>query len=130
MPRAYTVATAALALQVSTKWIDNTLSHFSVQGVSQARQGISRKLSVEALTVLSIALSLIKDLDTPVENALNVATELTRSNGQVVLHSGIILQINLQQTAAALLEGLEHAVEVAPLPRRGRPPQKTTGRLD
>jgi hypothetical protein len=29
-----------------------------------------------------------------------------------------------------LLERLEHAVEMAPLPRRGRPPQKTTGRLD
>jgi hypothetical protein len=130
MARAYTVATAALALRVPTKWIDNTLSHFSVQGVSQARQGIPRKLSVDALTVLSIALSLIQDLDTPVANALDVATQLARSDGTVVLPLGIILRVDIQRTTTAILERLEHAVEIAPLPRRGRPPKKTTGRLD
>jgi hypothetical protein len=130
MARAYTVATAALALQVTMKWIDNTLSHFTVQGVSQARQGISRKLSIDALTVLSIALSLIRDLDTSVANALHLATQLARSGGTVVLPLGITLQIDIQKTTATLLERLEHAVEIAPLPRRGRPPQKTTGRLD
>ena len=130
MARAYTVATAALALRVPAKWIDNTLSHFSVQGVSQARQGVSRKLSVDALTVLSIALSLIQDLDTPVANALEIATQLARSGGTLVLPLGMILRVDLQKINTAILERLEHAVEIAPLPRRGRPPQKTTGRLD
>ena len=130
MPRAYTVATAALALRVSPKWIDNTLSHFDVQGVSQARQGVSRKLSVEALTVLSITLTLIQDLATPVANALHVATQLSQSNGQITLPLGLALEIDIEKTTIALLERLEHAVEIAPLPRRGRPPQKTTGRLE
>jgi hypothetical protein len=130
MPRAYTVATAALALNVSTKWIDNTLSHFSVQGVTQARQGVARKLSVESLMILSIALTLIHDLDVPVENAVDVGTQIIESHGRLRLPLGVALEIDLQDINAALLERLERAVEMAPLPRRGRPPQKTTGRLD
>ena len=130
MARAYTVATAALALQVSPKWIDNTLSHFAVQGVTQARQGISRKLSVESLLILSVALALIHDLDTPVSNAIDFATQLALSNGKTKLPFGVTLEIDIPEINAALLERLEHAVEIAPLPRRGRPPQKTTGRLD
>lgn len=130
MARAYTVATAALALGVSTKWIDNTLSHFDVQGVSQTRQGVSRKLSVESLLILSIALALIHDLGTAASNAIQVATQLALSEGKIRLPLGITLEIDIKESNDALLERLEHAVEIAPLPRRGRPPQKTTGRLD
>ncbi|SRR4051812_28524682 len=130
MARAYTVATAALALNVSTKWIDNTLSHFSVQGVTQARQGIARKLSVESLMILSIARTLIHDLDLPVENAVDVGTQLIEARGRLRLPLGVTLEIDLRDINAGLLDRLEQAVEIAPLPRRGRPPQKTTGRLD
>ena len=130
MARAYTVATAALALQVSTKWLDNTLSHCSVQGVSQTRQGVARKLPIEALTILAVALSFIRDLSTPVAAAIDLAVQLTRSGGQIALRDGITIELDIQRVTAALLERLEHAVEIAPLPRRGRPTQKTTGRLD
>jgi len=130
MARAYTVATAALALKVSPKWIDNTLSHFTVQGVSQSRQGVSRKLPVESLSVLSIALALIQNLSAPVSTAVDLATRLIQSNGRIALPSGIALEVDIEKTNAVLFERLEHAVEIAPLPRRGRPPQKTTGRLD
>jgi hypothetical protein len=130
MARAYTVATAALALQVSTKWLDNILSHHQVQGVSQARQGVARRLSIESLTVLAIALLLIQDLDLPVANALGLATQLVNSHGTAALPAGVQIQINVDHATAQLLERLERAVEVAPLPRRGRPPQKATGRLD
>lgn len=130
MPRAYTVATAALALQVPAKWVDNILSHYQVQGVSQARQGIARRLSVESLIVLTVALLLIQDLALPTANAINIATQLVQSRGAVALPSGIHIQINIDRATTELLQRLEGAVEVAPLPRRGRPPQKTTGRLD
>jgi hypothetical protein len=130
MPRAYTVATAALALHVSNKWLDNTLSHYSVQGVSQERQGISRTLSLEALGILDIGLALMADLELPLGRALGVAAELHRSAGKAILPAGTGIEINLEHLTAALLSRLEHAVEVAPLPRRGRPPQKTTGRPD
>lgn len=130
MPRAYTIATAALALQVSNKWLDNTLSHYRVQGVTQERQGIPRRLSVESLTILSIALALANDLAAPLAKALTLTTALLASGGQLAFPTGTKIQVDIEQTTAALLERLEHAVEIAPLPRRGRPPQKATGRLD
>jgi hypothetical protein len=130
MPRAYTIATAALALQVPIKWLDNTLSHYRVQGVTQERQGISRRLSIESLTILAIALALVNDLETPLPKALTLATALLTSGGQLDLPTGAKIQLDIEQTSSALLERLEHAVEIAPLPRRGRPPQKATGRLD
>lgn len=130
MARAYTVATAALALQVPTKWVDNILSHHQVQGVIQARQGIARRLSVESLIVLTVALLLVHDLALPTANAISIAAQLVQARGTTTLPSGIHLQIDIDRVTRHLLERLESAVEVAPLPRRGRPPQKTTGRLD
>ena len=40
------------------------------------------------------------------------------------------IELDLQEFRDHLLSQLEHAVEVAPIPRRGRPPKNTTGRLD
>jgi hypothetical protein len=40
------------------------------------------------------------------------------------------VEIDLQSFQTALLERLESAVEIAPIPRRGRPPANKTGRLD
>ncbi len=130
MPRAYTVATAALALNVPTKWVDNILSHHHVQGVTQARQGVQRRLPVRSLTILSIALTLMSDLGLPTANALYIAGELVQSRGKIILPTGVIIELDIEQVSDALLQRLEHAVEVAPLPRRGRPPEKATGRLD
>lgn len=130
MPRAYTLATAALALQVQTKWLDNTLSHFHVQGVVQARQGVPRRLPIESLTFIAITLNLIADFEIPLAKALDLATRLAGSSGKLTLESGARIEVDLQRLTETLLQRLEHAVEVVPLPRRGRPPQKTTGRLD
>jgi hypothetical protein len=130
MPRAYTVATAALALNVSVKWLDNTVSHFRVQGVDQSRQGVARKFSIESLTILAISIAIVRDLDAPVRNAINIATQLVQSHGNVTLPGGVMITVDVDKTSALLFERLEHAVEIAPLPRRGRPPKKTTGRLD
>ena len=130
MARAYTLATAALALGVTTKWLDNTLSHFRVQGVFQARQGVARRLPIESLALISIALDLIADLDIPVARALDLANRLAASGGKLTLPSGATIEVDLRSISESLLQRLEHAVEVAPLPRRGRPPQKTTGRLE
>lgn len=130
MARAYTVATAALALQVTPKWVDNILSHHQVQGVTQARQGVPRRLSVQALAILSITLDLMRDLELPAARALNVASALLQSEGRIILPTGATIELDVERVGAAVLERLEHAVEVAPLPRRGRPPQKATGRLE
>jgi len=128
--RSYTLATAALALGVTSKWLDNALSHVRVPGIVQTRQGIPRRLSIESLILISIALDLIADVEIPLARALGLATRLAAAGGKLTLESGARIEIDLPSITESLLQRLEHAVEVVPLPRRGRPPQKTTGRLD
>jgi hypothetical protein len=50
--RAYTVATTAVTLNVPTKWVDNVLSHYHVPGVARNQQGVSRKLTYQAILTL------------------------------------------------------------------------------
>lgn len=130
MPRAYTIATAALALGTSVKWLDNVLSHNRVSGVAQERQGVSRRLTVEGLLVLALAVLLIQEFGLPTPKAIALAEELVKNEGGYVAERGLSLSLDLPSFRVRLLESLENAVEVAPVPRRGRPPRNKTGRLD
>src|SRR3954470_7928861 len=130
MARAYTIATAALALDVNTKWLDNTLSHFRIDGVLQARQGIARRLTVESLTILSVTVVLTHNLEVPLGPAILIAHRLVASGGRYLGDDTLELRIDLPALHSRLLERLERAVAIAPVPRRGRPPGNTTGRLD
>jgi hypothetical protein len=130
MPRAYTVATAALALGVPAKWIDNVLSHNKVLGIRQDRQGVARHLSIDGLAILGLTILLISELGLPTVKAIGVAESLVNTNGRHAAPQGLSVQINLAVFQAGLLERLENAVEIAPIPRRGRPRASKTGRLD
>jgi hypothetical protein len=135
MARAYTVGTAALALDVPTKWLDNVLSHFQVAGVLRERQGIPRKVSVEGMLQLALALGLIKDLEIPTANAIRLAGNISQTGGQHRTRSGISIGLDLSTIRAGLESRLAQAVEIAPIPRRGRPPKpkaapRKTGRLE
>lgn len=130
MARAYTIATAALALGVPAKWLDNTLSHFRIAGVRQERQGVARRLSIEALLTLAASTLLTRELGIPLGRALEVAENLLAQHGRILIGDRLQISTDLAAMRADLLQRLEHAVEVAPLPRRGRPPKNTTGRLE
>lgn len=121
--RGYTVATVALALDVPVKWIDNTLSHHRVSGVVQARQGIARRLTTEAVVVLETALQLMRSLEIPTARALHVAQELV-AMGEPRYSTGTCeVRLNLDQVRAGVAVRLAYAVEISPVPRRGRPPK-------
>lgn len=130
MPRAYTVATAALALEVSAKWVDNILSHHTVPGVAQQRQGVTRKLSVDGLLVLAITAFLIEELGAPMLKVIGIAEVLLQNEGRYKSARGLSVTLDLSAFRTSLLERLENAVEMAPVPRRGRPASNKTGRLD
>lgn len=130
MARAYTTATVALALDLPVKWVDNVISHFQISGVERARQGIARRLSVDAVLVLSVISMLGEHLSVPTARALDIAQLLVSGQGQLTWPDGVQLSVNLKLIRAQLLERLAGAVEVAPVPRRGRPPRNTTGRLE
>ena len=130
MARAYTIATAALTLGMSIKWLDNTLSHIRIPGVQQERQGVARRITIDGLLVLTVATLLINELKIPLAGAIELAEKLITNGGQYSSPEGVSLQLNLIKLTASLFERLENAVEVAPVPRRGRPPKNQTGRLD
>jgi hypothetical protein len=130
MARAYTIATAALTLQMSAKWLDNTLSHIKISGVRQEKQGIPRRITIDGLLILSIAALLIDQLGVSLSRATRMAETLANNNGLYASPGGLDIRLDLEALRLKLLERLEHAVEVAPIPKRGRPPKSKTGRLD
>jgi hypothetical protein len=130
MARVYTAATAALTLGASPKWIDNVLSHYSVPGIHQKRQGVSRRLSLDSILVLATTLLLIQEIGLPTPYALRLAEELGGSGGRHISPHGVEVTVDLNALRQRVLEKLEIAVEAAPVPRRGRPPANKTGRLE
>ncbi|HTF38264.1 MAG TPA: hypothetical protein VK651_08140 [Blastocatellia bacterium] len=130
MARAYTIATAALTLEIPVKWLDNTLSHIKIAGVRQEKQGVARRITIEGLLVLSIAALLINELGLSLSRAARMAETLASNNGVYASPGGVGIQLDLEGLRFKLLKRLEHAVEVAPIPKRGRPPKNKTGRLD
>jgi hypothetical protein len=130
MARAYTIATAALTLGTSVKWLDNVLSHNRVSGIARERQGVSRRLTIEGLVGLALALLLVRELGLPTAKAIAVAENLAKNEGRYIAPQGLMLTLDLSSFRAALLDRLESAVEIAPIPKRGRPHKNKTGRLD
>jgi hypothetical protein len=123
--RAYTVAATAVTLEIPAKWVDNVLSHYRVTGVIQARQGIARRLTAEAILALELVLRLQRTLELSTGRALDIAEELSRegqSPREIHVGDGISLSIDVAGVRSELAVRLAHAVEVTPSPRRGRPP--------
>lgn len=121
MARGYTVATVALALGTPVKWVDNILSHYSIPGVAQSRQGIARRISFNAAFQLAVLNKLSEALHIPVDLAVNGAHTLA-ADGAWRVDGGLTLTIDRDAALTDLHAQLEYAVEAAPLPKRGRPP--------
>jgi hypothetical protein len=117
--RAYTAATAAFTLRMPHKWVDNVLSHHSIRGVGKNRQGVSRRLSLDAIVELAIATRLSRAFGAPISRSLEVARSLSPSG--ICRIEGVTVSVNLQEIRAELVERLQHAVETVPVPKRGRP---------
>jgi len=125
--RAYTVAATAVTLGVTRKWVDNVLSHHRVNGVHQARQGILRRVTPTGLLNLEIALGLGRALGIPIARALDISNDLMVARGGEIQLSGppsITLRVDVDTMERALNARLEHALEMTPIPRRGRPRSK------
>ncbi|HEX6574573.1 MAG TPA: hypothetical protein VF042_06335 [Gemmatimonadaceae bacterium] len=106
------------------KWVDNVLSHYRVDGVSQSRQGVARRLTAEALLLIELALRLSRALSIPMGKAIVLASSIHRSeHATVQVEQGITLAVDLDILRGHLNQRLAEAVEVAPIPRRGRPPR-------
>lgn len=121
---AYTVTTAAVALEVEPKWLDNLLSHNAVEGVTASVQGRSRRLTLPAIRLIAIAQELVRSLSTPHGTALRTAHQLVAGTTHSVVLGTLELSADLDALDRHLAARLAYAVEVAPVPRRGRPPRQ------
>lgn len=129
--RAYTVATVAATLGVTPKWLDNALSRFPVRGVIQTRQGVSRRLAPQAVVTLHLANELIRSTGMPLHEALGLAERAESSKGKsddghssIELFSSAYLTIDLTTVTTETSRRLAEAVEITPVPKRGRPSTK------
>jgi len=118
----YNTASTASALQVSHKWLDNLLSHNKISGVQQARQGVPRRVSIDAVMVVAIAKTLTESAGIATPAAVELASQLVTSpTGTVTLPNTVTLSVDLDALRHAILDRLAHAVEVTPHRVRGRP---------
>src|SRR4029079_10008917 len=118
--RAYTAATAAFTLKMPVKALDNLLSHHTLSGVTKARQGVPRRLTVDAILTLAIATRLTDALNASFGKAIALA-ERARASPYMELGKGHTLIVDINGLRQETLERLQHAVETVPIPRRGRP---------
>jgi len=121
----YNTATAATAIGVSNKWLDNLLSHNRIAGVQSESQGVSRRLSLAAITQIALTRDLVDLLNVPVSTAVRLAAALLADpDGNNLGDSPLRITVDLGEFRAGVLESLARAVELAPTRRRGRPPKR------
>ena len=118
----YNSSTTATALGVSQKWLDNLLSHNKIGSIQQGGQGVSRRLSIESIAIISVARTVTESLHVPTGQAVALAERMIASGmGEVALSPVIRVTVDLPRLRESLLQALAHAVEVTPNPARGRP---------
>ncbi|MBA2686815.1 MAG: hypothetical protein H0U64_01820 [Gemmatimonadaceae bacterium] len=83
---------------------------------------MSRTVPYAALRTIAIALDLITELQVPLPQALIWGARLS-GGGSPARGVRIEIALDLEALDRRLLDRLAYAVEVAPVPRRGRPPK-------
>ena len=122
--RAYDVAAAAEALGVDAKRLDNLLSRHEIPGVRRGRQGVSRRLSPEAIVIIRIALALADTVGVPLDAALRLAARLEKEGGEgqaIRIDGDIWIGADVGSLRTETGERLDAAVESVVHRPRGRP---------
>lgn len=124
--RAVTTGTAAFALGINKKDLDNILSRYEVRGYERGRQGLARRLSLASIEQIALAIDLSRDYGIPIPHALLLAEEaLSSREGVVVSPSGhLAMHADLERIRRDLHAKLAEAIDRVIPPRRGRPPAR------
>ncbi|HET7632145.1 MAG TPA: hypothetical protein VFK16_07520 [Gemmatimonadaceae bacterium] len=119
---AYNIATAAFATQSPRKWVDNITAHHDLPGVSRTGRGAERSFSFDAVVALQITRTLCRELQVSAWRAVELATALQASaEHAVTLPGGLLVSVDLAQTARDVQRRLLEAAESVPRTKRGRP---------
>ena len=131
--RAFTTHTAAVALDLNWKWVDNLLSQNDIEGCSRVRQGVGRRLTQRGILHVAVIADLTRSLRIPVRLACDVARALIgppaaegdmgarQGATHLAMTSTLALRLDLSALDRSLAPRLALAVEPARRPRRGRP---------
>lgn len=120
---AVTTGTAALALGIAKKELDNILSRYAVRGFERGRQGVSRRLSLATIEQVAIAIDLARSYSIPVSMSLLLAEEaLSSPEGVMAAPDGhLAIHVDIARIRRGLHARLSDAIEHMIPPRRGRP---------
>jgi hypothetical protein len=122
----YSTRTAAAALGIEEKALDNVLSRDAAKPHHGGRQGLSRRLTFDSLLELAIAFILKRELGIPITRGLELAAHIARDpNGTAPLGAIGTLRLDTTSLRNTLSNSLAAALEDTSTPRRGRPPTQT-----
>lgn len=120
----YNTTTAASALDVDRKWLDNLLSHNKLYGLDSNTQGVPRRLSFSHIMTLFLATELIDLGGVQAPTAVKFAERMVASQKEsLALSPHVRVTVDTDALRKLVLSRLARAVEIAPTPRRGRPPK-------
>lgn len=137
----YSTITAAIALGIDRKRLENLLLRCRIPGTSRGRQGRARRLSRNSLLALAVLVRLQDELGIPASNAaellsaglLSAGSRTDRDQAHLsprvesggplsALRRGpFTLAVDVATLERELAAALAEAIEVSPRPRRGRP---------
>ncbi|MDH4335196.1 MAG: hypothetical protein OEW24_08075 [Chloroflexota bacterium] len=118
--RAVTTATAAAALGISRKSLDNLLGRLKTELEPKGRQGVERRIQIGMLTDLFVTLELMSRLGATAREAFAVAQRLSGS-ASVEVGPFIQIQVDLPAITTEIEAQLEVAIESVVRRPRGRP---------
>jgi len=113
---------AAAALGVDRKQIDNVLAREGKALVSEGRRGKSRRIPVDVLERIAIALILARDLGVAISKGLELAGRLVQNrNAPVPIGSLGTFSFDVATLRRKLEGAVDEALESVVEPPRGRP---------
>jgi hypothetical protein len=125
MARVYHVEIARHAADADPKWVDNLLSHFSVPGVENARQGVARRVTLSGVYHIALIRRLNRELGLSVSSAVALASRLLASDAaRASVAPGPELHIDRSAFERDVDRRVSESVESSSRPRRGRPPRR------
>ncbi len=122
--RAITSATAASALDIAPKQLDNLLGRIESDAIGlPGRQGRARRIPIRALPELAVTLELVARLGVGMRQAHAIAVQLCTAP-EVTL-GALRIGVDLAALTARIDERLVAAIEADVTPRRGRPARRS-----
>jgi hypothetical protein len=122
MMRTLSTASAAVALGLDRRVLDNILSREGRSIILTGRRGRGRRIPVGALEQIAVAIILNRDLGVGIARAVEIARQLIDSpSSSVAVGSLGALSFDVSRLRGALEFSIDEALESVAEPIRGRP---------